>query len=125
MSKLLQEKAIVVVKGKLLGGKGKGKLAVEEIYSIEEAKKKFPPFLGSLHLQVSQVALDDELSDKIIEIIMKHPGQSKVYLDVKDYQNGDYTIETEYSVKYDDSCIDELEKLIGEGNAVLQYKDKI
>ena len=125
MSKLLQEKAIVVVKGKLLGGKGKGKLAVEEIYSIEEAKKKFPPFLGSLHLQVSQVALDDELSDKIIEIIMKHPGQSKVYLDVKDYQNGDYTIETEYSVKYDDSCIDELEKLIGEGNAILQYKDKI
>ena len=125
MSKLLQEKAIVVVKGKLLGGKGKGKLAVEEIYSIEEAKKKFPPFLGSLHLQVSQVALDDELSDKIIEIIMKHPGQSKVYLDVKDYQNGDYTIETEYSVKYDDSCIDELEELIGEGNAVLQYKDKI
>jgi len=125
MSKLLQEKAIVVVKGKLLGGKGKGKLAVEEIYSIEEAKKKFPPFLGSLHLQVSQVALDDELSDKIIEIIMKHPGQSKVYLDVKDYQNGDYTIETEYSVKYDDACIDELENLIGEGNAVLQYKDKI
>ena len=125
MSKLLQEKSIVVVKGKLLGGKGKGKLAVEEIYSIEEAKKKFPPFLGSLHLQVSQVALDDELSDKIIEIIMKHPGQSKVYLDVKDYQNGDYTIETEYSVKYDDSCIDELEKLIGEGNAILQYKDKI
>ena len=125
MSKLLQEKSIVVVKGKLLGGKGKGKLAVEEIYSIEEAKKKFPPFLGSLHLQVSQVALDDELSDKIIEIIMKHPGQSKVYLDVKDYQNGDYTIETEYSVRYDDSCIDELEKLIGEGNAILQYKDKI
>lgn len=125
MSKLLQEKSIVVVKGKLLGGKGKGKLAVEEIYSMEEAKKKFPPFLGSLHLQVSQVALDDELSDKIINIIMKHPGQSKVYLDVKDYQNGDYTIETEYSVKYDDACIDELEKLIGEGNANLQYKDKI
>ncbi len=123
--KLLQEKSIVVVKGKLLGGKGKGKLAVEEIYSIEEAKKKFPPFLGSLHLQVSQVALDDELSDKIISIIMKHPGQSKVYLDIKDYQNGDYVVETEYGIKYDDLCVNEFEKLLGTGNAILQYSDKI
>ena len=75
--------------------------------------------------EVSQVALDDELSDKIIKIIMKHPGKSKVYLDVKDYQNGDYVIETEYGIKYDDLCINEFEKLLGTGNALLQYSDKI
>lgn len=119
----LQEKAIVVVKGKLLNGKGKPKLAVEELYSMEEAKQKFPPFLGSLRIQVSAVALDDVLSDKIIEIIKKYPGQSKVYLDIKDYKTDDYTIETEYTIKYTDECIKELETLLGPGTTSLQYKD--
>lgn len=119
----LQEKAIVVVKGKLLNGKGKPKLAVEELFSIEEAKQKFPPFLGSLRIQVSVVALDDDLSDKIIKIISKYPGKSKVYLDIKDYKDDDYTIETEYTVKYSDACINDLEALLGPGTTSLQYKD--
>lgn len=119
----LKEKTIVVVKGKLLNGKGKPKLAVEELFSIEEAKQKFPPFLGSLRIQVSVVALDDDLSDKIIKIISKYPGKSKVYLDIKDYKDDDYTIETEYTVKYSDACINDLESLLGPGTTSLQYKD--
>lgn len=121
--KKLQEKAIVVVKGKLLNGKGKPKLAVEEFYLMDEAKEKFQPFLGSLRIQVSAVALDDDLSEKIIKIIAKYPGKSKVYLEVKDYKTDDYTIETEYKVKYTDECIKDLEKILGEGTVTLQYRD--
>ncbi len=119
----LQEKAIVVVKGKLLSGKDKPKLAVEEFYSIDEAKQKFPPFLGSLRIQVSAVALDDDLSEKIINIVSKYPGKSKVYLDIKDYKTDDYSIETEYTVKYTDDCIKELEAVTGPGTVTLQYKN--
>lgn len=125
LGKNLQEKEIVVVKGKLLNNKGFIKIAVEEIYSVEEAKKKFPPFLGSLHLKISEVSLDDDLSEKIINIISKYPGSSKVYLDVKDYQTGDYSIETEYKVKYSDDCIKELDKLLGEGSSTLQYSQDL
>ena len=119
----LQEKAIVVLKGKVLNDKGHPKLSVEEFYSMEEAKKKFPPFLGSLRIQVSAVSLDDELSNKIIEILKKYPGKSKVLLDITKYNLDDYTIETEYTVKYTDKCIKELENLLGEGTTTLQYAD--
>ncbi|MCR4663225.1 MAG: DNA polymerase III subunit alpha [Endomicrobiaceae bacterium] len=123
MMEKLQEKMIVVVKGKVLHDKGKPKLSIEEFYSMEEAKKKFPPFLGSLRIQVSAVALDDDMSDKILKIIAKYPGKSKVYLEIKDYKTEDYTIETEYTVQYTDECIKELEKLLGEGTVTLQYRD--
>ena len=119
----LQEKLIVVVKGKVLHDKGKPKLSIEEFYSMEEAKQKFPPFLGSLRIQVSAVALDDDMSDKILKIIAKYPGKSKVYLEIKDYKTEDYTIETEYTVKYTDECIHELEILLGPGTVTLQYRD--
>jgi len=121
----LKEKNVVVVKGKLLNNKGFVKIAVEEIYSIEESKKKYLPFLATLYVQISEVALDDELSGKIINIISKYPGKSKVYLNVKDYQNGDYSIETEYTVKCSDECIKELDGLLGESAATLQYSDEI
>ena len=123
ISDKLQEKLIVVVKGKVLFDKGKPKLSIEEFYSMEEAKKKFPPFLGSLRIQVSAVALDDEMSDKILKTIEKYPGKSKVYLELKDYKTEDYTIETEYTVKYTDECIKELENLLGPGTVTLQYRD--
>ena len=123
ISEKLQEKMIVVVKGKVLHDKGKPKLSIEEFYSMEEAKQKFPPFLGSLRIQVSAVVLDDEMSDKILKIIAKYPGKSKVYLEIKDYKTEDYTVETEYTVKYTDECIQELEKLLGPGTVTLQYRD--
>ncbi len=123
ISEKLQEKMIVVVKGKVLFDKGKPKLSIEEFYSMEEAKQKFPPFLGSLRIQVSAVALDDDMSDKILKVISKYPGKSKVYLEIKDYKTEDYTIETEYTVKYTDECIKELEDLLGHGTVTLQYRD--
>lgn len=123
ISDKLQEKMIVVVKGKVLHDKGKPKLSIEEFYSMEEAKKKFPPFLGSLRIQVSAVALDDAMSDKILKTIEKYPGKSKVYLEIKDYKTEDYTIETEYTVKYSDECIKDLETLLGPGTVTLQYRD--
>ena len=123
ISDKLQEKMIVVVKGKVLFDKGKPKLSIEEFYSMEEAKQKFPPFLGSLRIQVSAVALDDEMSDKILKTIEKYPGKSKVYLEIKDYKTEDYTIETEYTVKYTDECIKDLETLLGPGTVTLQYRD--
>ncbi len=63
------------------------------------------------------------MSDKILNVISKYPGQSKVYLEIKDYKTDDYTIETEYKVKYTDECIKDLEKLLGEGTVTLQYRD--
>lgn len=123
ISDKLQEKMIVVVKGKVLFDNGKPKLSVEEFYSMEEAKKKFPPFLGSLRIQVPAVALDDDMSDKILKTIEKYPGKSKVYLELKDYKTEDYTIETEYTVKYTEECVKELESLLGEGTVTLQYRD--
>ena len=123
ISAKLQEKMIVVVKGKVLFDKGKPKLSIEEFYSMEEAKQKFPPFLGSLRIQVSAVALDDAMSDKILKTIEKYPGKSKVYLEIKDYKTEDYTIETDYTVKYSDECIKDLETLLGPGTVTLQYRD--
>ena len=79
--------------------------------------------MGSLRIQVSAVALDDAMSDKILKTIEKYPGKSKVYLEIKDYKTEDYTIETEYTVKYSDECIKDLETLLGPGTVTLQYRD--
>ncbi len=117
----IQEKKVVVLKGKLLNKQGKRQIVVEEIYSVDEAKKKYPPNLGTLHIHVSEISLDDEMSEKIIDVLKKYPGKSKVFLDVKDYQNGDYLIQTDYLVKYSDDCLKELENLLGEQSTSLQY----
>lgn len=124
LGKYLNEKNITVIKGKLLNKQGKRQIVVEEMYTIDEAKKKYTPNLGSLHVHVSEILLDDELSEKIIEILKKYPGKSKVFLDIKDYQNGDYLIETEYNVKYSDDCLKELENLLGEQSTSLQYGEE-
>ncbi|MDD5020869.1 MAG: DNA polymerase III subunit alpha [Endomicrobiaceae bacterium] len=123
LEKYLSEKNVIVVKGKLLNKQGKRQIVVEEIYTIDEAKKKYTPNLGCLHIHVSEILLDDELSEKIIDTLKKYPGKSKVFLDIKDYQNGDYLIETEYSVKYSDDCLKELENLLGEQSTSLQYNE--
>lgn len=123
LGQYLNEKNVIIIKGKILNKQGKRQVFVEEAYTIEEAKKKYTPNLGCLHVHVSEIALDDELSEKIIEILKKHPGKSRVFLDIKDYQNGDYLVETEYMVKYSDDCLNELENLLGEHSTSLQYSE--
>jgi len=120
----LVEKNIVVAKGKLISKKGKSQLVISEICSLDEAKQKYTPNMGTLHISISETALDDTLSDKIIEVLKKHPGKSKVYLDIDNFQNNNYIIETDYSVKYSDSCLNELEKLVGKDSINLKYKQE-
>ncbi|WP_413854551.1 OB-fold nucleic acid binding domain-containing protein, partial [Candidatus Ruminimicrobium bovinum] len=118
----LVEKNIVVAKGKLISKKGKCQLVISEICSLDEAKQKFTPNMGTLHIKISETALDDNLSDKIIEVLKKYPGKSKVYLDIENFKNNNYLIETDYCVKYSDECLKELEKLVGKDSINLKYK---
>ena len=121
----LVEKNVVVAKGKLINKKGKCQLVISEICSLDEAKQKFTPNMGTLHIKVSETSLDDNLSDKIIEILKKYPGKSKVYLDIENFKNSNYLIETDYSIKYSDKCLQELEQLVGKDSINLKYKQEL
>ncbi|MCX5782400.1 MAG: DNA polymerase III subunit alpha [Elusimicrobia bacterium] len=113
LSKYIVPNNFVVVKGRLSGRDSGNELLAEEIMSIDEAKQKFAPYVGTIRLKISSAGLETETLENIKTIIKKYPGKSPVVLDVLVAANEEYSIETDLKVKYTDEFLKDIEKIIG------------
>ncbi|MDR1087672.1 MAG: DNA polymerase III subunit alpha [Endomicrobium sp.] len=104
---------VVVVKGGLMGSHGQSEIVVEDIMTIDEAKDKFPPNSGEVHVKLSTTRYDDALSEDLKKVFDLHKGKSKVYIDLEDSLHGNFSIETEYLANCSDNFINDVEKIIG------------
>ncbi|MDR1195511.1 MAG: DNA polymerase III subunit alpha [Endomicrobium sp.] len=115
---------IVVIKGKLMGSEGQAEIIVEDMVTIDEAKKKYRPNCGEVHIKISTTRYDDELSERLTKVFKEHKGNAKVFLDLEDPVYGNYALETEYLSDCSDNFIISVEKIIGSKDAVeLHYNN--
>ncbi|MBN1822712.1 MAG: DNA polymerase III subunit alpha [Endomicrobiales bacterium] len=109
----LVQNNIVVVKGRLSNRDSENELLAEDIMSLEEAKKKLTPYIGSIHIKLTTTGLEDESLESIKKIIGGYPGKSPIILDISVPGQGEYSIETDLSVKFGTQFFTEVEKLLG------------
>ncbi|MDR0398991.1 MAG: DNA polymerase III subunit alpha [Endomicrobium sp.] len=120
----LTQNNVIVVKGRLMGTHGQPEIIVEDIITIDEAKKKFPPNSGEVHVRLSTTRYDDVLSDDLKKIFSANKGKAKVYIDLEDVLHGNFSIETEYLADCPDNFINDVESAIGIKNSVeLRYSN--
>jgi DNA polymerase-3 subunit alpha len=90
--------------------------------TIDEAKDKFPPNSGEVHVKLSTTRYDDALSEDLKKIFGSHKGKAKVYIDLEDSLHGNFSIETEYLANCSDNFINDIESAIGIKDSVeLRY----
>ncbi|MDR0723661.1 MAG: DNA polymerase III subunit alpha, partial [Endomicrobium sp.] len=122
----LTPKNVVVVKGGLMGTPGHPEIIVEEIMTLEEAKQKFPPNIGEIHIKLSTTRYDDTLSKELKRILENHKGKYKVFIDLEDMLHGKFLIGTEFLVNASDSFINDVETSIGMKDCVeLHYTNSL
>lgn len=114
----LTQNNVVVIKGRLMGSEGQAEIIVEDMMTIDEAKKKFTPNCGEVHIKISTTRYDEELSEQLTKVFKRHKGRAKVFLDLEDPVQGKFAVETEYLSDCSDSFISSVEKLIGSPDAV-------
>ncbi|MDR1244506.1 MAG: DNA polymerase III subunit alpha [Endomicrobium sp.] len=120
----LTQNNVIVVKGRLMGTQGQPEIIVEDIITIDEAKKKFPPNSGEVHVRLSTTRYDDILSEDLKKIFRANKGKAKIYIDLEDALHGNFSIETKYLADCSDSFINDVEAAIGIKNSVeLRYSN--
>jgi DNA polymerase-3 subunit alpha len=117
----LESGKTVVIKGLLMGATDAPEIIIDEIMTIEEAKRKFPPNCGQVHIKVSTARYDDALQKELASIFDAHKGKAKVFLNLED-SHGAFLIETPYLCDCSDTFITAAEKAIGAKDSVeLKY----
>jgi DNA polymerase-3 subunit alpha len=112
----------VVLKGLLMGTGDAPEIIVDEIMTIDEAKKRFPPNSGQVHIKLSTARYDDDLKKELSEIFEKHKGKAKVFFDLEDASHGSFLIETPFLCNCSDNFVAETEKAVGVKDSVeLKY----
>jgi DNA polymerase-3 subunit alpha len=123
-SSYLTPNNVVVVKGGLMGSQGQPEIIVEDIISLEEAKKKLPPNSGEVHIKFSTTRYNDILNEELTKIFKHYKGKSKVFIDLEDLLHGNFSIETGFLVEYSDKFINDVEDSIGVKDSVeLHYSN--
>ncbi|MCL2484544.1 MAG: DNA polymerase III subunit alpha [Endomicrobia bacterium] len=116
--KYLIPNSVVVIKGLLMGTDALPKISAEEIMTIDEAKTKFQPNCGKVHIKLSTTRYDDALSEELKKVFATHRGKAKVFLDLEDPAHGNFSIETEYTTDCSDNFVNDIEKTVGTKNIV-------
>ena len=109
---------VVVVKGRLMGSEGQAEIIVEDMMTIDEAKKKYQPNCGEVHIKLSTTRFDDALREELDKVFNNHKGKAKVYIDLEDPVNGNYLLETQYLSNCSDNFVSDVEKVIGSVDVV-------
>jgi DNA polymerase-3 subunit alpha len=109
----LTQNNMVLIKGRLIGTQSQPEIIVEDIMTIEEAKKKFPHNCAQVHVRLSTTRYDDALSEDLKKIFCANKGKAKVYIDLEDALHGNFLIETEYFAEFSDNFINDIEATIG------------
>ncbi|MDR0822628.1 MAG: DNA polymerase III subunit alpha, partial [Endomicrobium sp.] len=115
---ILKPNLVAVVKGKLIGSSEKPELAVDEIMSLDEAKKLVKPKKTQLYISVSTTRYDNDLAEALTEIFKKNKGDNDVFLDITDPLHGRFIIDTKYSVDCSEDFTREVEEAVGSEDIV-------
>ena len=75
----LTQNNVIVVKGRLMVTQGQPEIIVEDIITIDEAKKKFPPNSGEVHVRLSTTRYDDILSEDLKKIFRANRQSKNLY----------------------------------------------
>ncbi|MDR1523418.1 MAG: DNA polymerase III subunit alpha [Endomicrobium sp.] len=114
---------VVVVKGGLMGSQGQPEIIVDDIITLEEAKKKFPPNSGEVHIKFSTTRYDDILNEQLKKTLENYKGKSRVFIDLEDLLHGKFSIETGFLVECSDKFINDVEAYIGKDSVELHYSN--
>ncbi|MDR0617472.1 MAG: DNA polymerase III subunit alpha [Endomicrobium sp.] len=115
---------IVVLKGRLMGSQGQLEIIVEDIITLEEAKKTFSPNGGEVHIKLSTTKYDDTLNEGLKKTLENYKGKAKVFIDLEDLVHGKFSIETKFLVECSDKFINDIETFIGTKDSVeLHYSN--
>ncbi|MDR0956665.1 MAG: DNA polymerase III subunit alpha [Endomicrobium sp.] len=121
-NKYLTINNIVVIKGGLICQQGESEIIVDEIMTIDEAKKEFPTNSGKIHIKFPTTRYDNSLVENLKKIFYKYKGKNRVYLILEDPIHGNFSIETEFLSDYSDKFIYDVDEVVGFKDSVkLQY----
>lgn len=68
---------VVVVNGGLTGAQGQSEIIAEDVMTIDEAKEKFQPNCGEIHIKLSTARYNDALGEDLKKIFDMHRGKQK------------------------------------------------
>jgi DNA polymerase-3 subunit alpha len=111
--KILVEGAAVLVCGQISKGEDVLKMYLQEIYPLEDAPRLFTERL-SIHLTAS--AVNDNLLQKIRDLLKNHPGNTPVFFCLQFQQGEEIFLSSghDFKVTPDESLVTDLERIIGE-----------
>jgi DNA polymerase-3 subunit alpha len=113
LAKFVVTNNFVVVKGRLVARESSVELLAEDVMGLDEARRFLTAYAGPLRLKMSSVGMQEGVLEKVKKIFAEHHGQSPVIFDVLVPGHGEYSVETEYTVKATDKLFKDLEKLLG------------
>ncbi|MDR3244389.1 MAG: hypothetical protein LBT79_06525, partial [Elusimicrobiota bacterium] len=110
--------SVAVIKGQLIGSPEKPELAVDEMMSLQEAKKTIKPKIKSVHIKFTTTRYDEDLNKALTQIFEKYKGGVSVFLDISDSTHGKFTIDTKYKILCNNNFITDIEEAVGNNDIV-------
>jgi DNA polymerase-3 subunit alpha len=113
---LLSSHALIYIIGRVdLRDQNKTKIVVENIIPLEQIQKRIA---SSLHIELREVGLEDELLHKLKDLLSANQGKCKVYFRVINSTHPKHTPDTiiisDVKVKAETELIKQIESILGE-----------
>ncbi|MDR3112031.1 MAG: DNA polymerase III subunit alpha, partial [Elusimicrobiota bacterium] len=109
---------IIVVKGLLMGTSEALEIVVDQIWTVDEAKKTFEPKDLEVCIKLSTARYDDDLNKKLVTFFSSYKGKSKLSFHLEDSSHGNFAVETPYLINCCDDFVAGVEKIIGYKNCI-------
>ncbi len=119
--RVLKVDAIVLVKGKVSLRDDIPKVIASELIPIEEARERLTK---AICIDVLPAGIDDGLLGRLKIMLLKHPGNIPVFikLNLPD-KPAKILVEKEYYIKPENSLVEDIESVLGEGVVSFSKKD--
>ncbi|MFH1854269.1 MAG: DNA polymerase III subunit alpha [Candidatus Omnitrophota bacterium] len=113
VSKFVRPNLAVFVDGRLNLREQRPKIIVEEMTPIEDARMRFTQ---AISIDIVSLGMENEVLEKLKNVLKKHKGPTPVYLTISTKKNGSYRIliDRELHVTPTNEMVEEIEDLIGQ-----------
>ncbi len=119
--RVLRVDTIVLVKGKVSLRDDIPKVIASELIPIEEARERLTK---AICIDVLPAGIDDGLLGKLKLMLLKHPGSVPVFINLNlPDKPAKILVEKEYYIKPEDSLVEDIESILGEGVVSFSKKD--
>ncbi len=119
VSSLLQQDAVVVVKGKLDLKEETPKIIASNIIPIEQVSSAL---IDNISLNISPLDEKEKMFYKLKELISSYPGATPVHIAMKNKEGKKIKIQAKESVRVNSTLLAELEKVLGKDDVMITLK---